>query len=332
MMADWKEMLSSLYGVGADAKNFLFDTGLIDSASLTVPVLSVGNLSMGGTGKTPVVQTILQLALDRGAKPLVVARNYMARSRGVHRLELSRPDGALYYGDEAFMLAQKFPTIPVWTGPKKYLTAQYAARADRPDFVLVDDGFQHRSLHRDFDFVLLDATEDLQNEALVPIGRLREGFSSLERAHLIGLTKVNWASEERMIALRRKLPEGKPVLEIEFHTAPRNASPEGCKVIAVSGIANPKVFEQSLKIHPEFEVVSHSVYPDHYAYGPADVDAILRKTVEAGAMQILTTEKDFVKLQVYPQLKELLNPIELTLTFRNEAKELYEFLDRSRRH
>ncbi len=332
MMADWKEMLSSLYAVGADTKNFLFDAGLIDSAALEMPVLSVGNLSMGGTGKTPVVQMILQQALDRGLKPLVVARNYMARSRGVHRLEISRADGAQYYGDEAFFLAQKYPSIPVWTGPKKYLTAQYAAKYDKPDFVIVDDGFQHRSLRRDFDLVLLDATEDMRNEALVPVGRLREGFASLERAQMVALTKVNWASEERLIALRRKIPAGLPVVEIEFQSEPLMAKPEGAKVLAVSGIASPKVFEQSLKAHPAFEMVFHQVYPDHYAYSASDADLILKKAKEIGATQILTTEKDFVKLQVFPQLKELLNPLCLKLKFRSEPKELYDFLDRSRRH
>jgi len=337
MKSDWKEMLSSLYSIGVDSKNFLFDTGLMDAVVLDVPVLSVGNLSVGGTGKTPVVQAILQMAKDRDLHSVLVARNYMARSLGIHQVDVRRADGASYYGDEPFMLAEKFPDVSVWTGPKKYLTAQMALKDIKPNLLVVDDGFQHRSLHRDFDMVLIDASAPVQEETLLPQGRLREGFEALERAHLVALTKVNWATEARVNALRNRIPPEVPVCEIEFLPQPSRQLGAEARVIAVSGIAKPQIFEQNLKdlqsqVDGGFEVLSHQVFADHYDYKTSDADAIYKKVKELGAFEILTTEKDFVKLQVFSQLKELLNPILISTQFRKAPQELYEFLDRSRRH
>lgn len=336
MKTDWKEMLSSLYSIGVDSKNFLYDSGLLDAAELNVPVLSVGNLSVGGTGKTPVVSCLLGLAQERGLRVVLVARNYGARSRGIHHVDIRREDGAAFYGDEAFWLATQFPSVSVWTGPKKYLTAQTALRQAPADLVIVDDGFQHRSLKRNFDLVLLDATADVKEEALLPQGLLREGFASLERADLVALTKVNWASEDRVAALRRRIPKNQPVCEIEFQSELSRPLSAGAKALAVSGIAKPQVFEGNLRAmiaagQQAFELVSHMKFADHWDYQKSDIESILKKFRETGANEILTTEKDFVKLQLFPEIKELLNPLQVSVRFRQPPPELYEFLDRSSR-
>ncbi len=337
MKTDFKEMLASLYSFGADAKNFLFDTGLMDAVVLDVPVLSVGNLSVGGTGKTPVVQAILQMVQERGLHAVLIARNYKAQSHGIHQIDLTRPDGAAFYGDEAFMLAQKFPGVPVWTGPKKYLTAQLAVKEMKPDLLIVDDGFQHRSLHRNFDLVLVDASADAKEESLLPVGLLRESFSALERAHLVALTKVNWAHEARVNALRERLPPGLPVCEIDFLPTPARAIAPGARVLAISGIAKPAIFEKNVRdlqasLAGGFELLGHQAFADHYAYSGKDAELILKKCHELGVSEILTTEKDLVKLQAFPSLRELLNPMQISLHFRKAPQELYDFLDRSRRH
>ena len=326
-------MLSSIYGLAADGKNFLFDTGLADAVDLHVPVLSIGNLSMGGTGKTPVAHMIMQLALDKGLRPVVVARNYMARSRGVNRVDIQRTDGAAFYGDEAFLLAQKFPQIPVWTGPKKYITAQMAVQQDKPNLVIVDDGFQHRSLKRNFDMVLIDCSTSADEDFLLPRGRLREGFASLQRADLVALTKVNWASPERVQNLLQRMPNPNSVCEIEFHHELGQPLSPDAKVMAVSGVAKPDIFEAGLQSHlGPAPILAHMKYADHFDYQAMDADQILKKMQEVGATQILTTEKDLVKLQAFPQLKDILNPLILRTEFRKAPTDLYDFLDRSSRH
>jgi tetraacyldisaccharide 4'-kinase len=235
------------------------------------------------------------------------------------------------------MLASKFPTVQVWTGPRKYLTAQTAVRNQTPDLVIVDDGFQHRSLRRDFDLVLLDCTASPEEEMILPLGRFREGFASLQRAHAVILTKVNWASEERLNALRGRIPNGVPVYELEFHSRPSRDIASDSRVLALSGIARPHVFEKSLEVLQaemgiSFKVASHLSYADHFDYQKSDIEKILQKFRDLGVSEILTTEKDFVKLRVYPEIKELLNPLQISTQFRQDPSELYAFLDRSRRH
>lgn len=330
-MADWKDMLASLYGVGADAKNFLYDTGLLDSVSLQAQVLSVGNLSVGGTGKTPVVENILSKALERKIRTTVVSRNYQARSRGIQKVDVGRADGGFYYGDEAFFLAKKYPQSSVWTGPQKFLTAQKAEGLEKPKLVIVDDGFQHRALHRDFDLVLLDCTASLEEEELLPRGRLREDFASLQRASAVALTKVNWAPAHRMDSLKARIPKHLEIYEIEFHPTSKKVIETGSRVLSVSGIAKPQIFEKTLSGLGVnlFEVAETLVYPDHHAYTNQDVVKILERLRTLNCQQILTTEKDFVKLQTFPEVREFLNPILIATHFRQEPKGLYEFLDRS---
>jgi tetraacyldisaccharide 4'-kinase len=332
MKSDWKDMLSSVYALAADGKNYLYDIGLVDSVQVGCPVLSVGNLSMGGTGKTPVVQKILSLAIGRGIKPGVVARNYQARSRGIQRVNIRKPDGASYYGDEPFFLGQTFQSTSVWTGPQKYLTAQQATRAENLGLIVVDDGFQHRNLHRDFDLVLIDCTSDPEEDFLVPKGHLRESFSSLHRASAVALTKVNWAAPERVAEIRAKIPTGVEVYEIEFHSTLSKPLEADGAAIVVSGIAKPQVLTKTLQAFPNLQVREHLRFSDHYAYQMKDAHRIEETMRKAECRQILTTEKDFVKLQVFSEIRDFLNPIKITTEFREEPKGLYAFLDRTHRH
>lgn len=326
-MNDLKEMLSSLYGLAAETKNFLFDTGLGDGVQLPVPVLSVGNLSVGGTGKTPVVQRILAMSQEKGLTTTVVSRNYKARSRGIQKVDLSHKDAAHFFGDEAFLLAQSFPAVDVWTGPRKYLTAQEAMRKSPSQLIVVDDGFQHRSLHRDFDLVLVDCTSSEEEDLLLPRGRLREGFESLWRASAVVLTKVNWADPKRVEQLRSRIPSKVEVCHLEFQQKFLKPIETQAPILVVSGIAKPRVFEANLK---DFQVREHMVFPDHHVYTENDINQILQAFRLRECHQILTTEKDFVKLQMFPDLCELLNPVSISTQFREEPRGLHAFLDKCR--
>lgn len=327
-MRGWSGMFSSFYGMASGAKNFFFDVGLADSVRMQVPVLSVGNLTVGGTGKTPLVQKILSRCRDQSLKPIVVSRNYKAESLGIHKVDIHRPQGAGFFGDEAFLIASQYPEFPVWTGPKKFMTAQKAVQFDPCELILVDDGFQHRSLHRDFDLVLLDCTSSPTEEALLPKGLMREGFASLERATAVALTKVNWAEPQRVEELKKKIPSSLETYEVEFHLDFSKPVDPTLRVLTVSGIARPQVFQELLKDHYVHE---HLIFPDHHKYRQEDIDRILRLFKQHECQQILTTEKDAVKLGHFPEIREFLNPLAISTLFREEPKGLYAFLDRCHR-
>lgn len=317
--------LGQVYGRAVQTKNFLYESGIADQIIIGKPVLSVGNISFGGTGKTPVVELIISICLEKGLKPCLISRNYKAQSVGIHLVDLMRKSGANFYGDEAYSIAQKFPGIPVFTGPRKSETARFAETMCSFDILIVDDGFQHRALHRDFDFVLVDVTADSTENFLFPAGRLREGFESLGRSSLVGLTKVNLATEAQLVEIRQKIPPEIEQVQIDFFHKAEKEIPAACRALVVSGIANPIVFEQSLKL--KANLVECLRYSDHHRYSENDITQISQKFRLLDCQQILTTEKDFVKLKEFSELLPFLNPIGLRLKFKTKPEGLHAFLD-----
>lgn len=335
-------MISAVYGALVTVKNFLYDSGLLDSVHCRIPVLSVGNLSAGGSGKTPMVDFLLSECRKRQIKAAVISRNYKAQSRGVEKVSFDHPQGAFYYGDEAFLLASKNPDMAVWTGPEKFVTAQKCDFTDQYDLLIVDDGFQHRKLAKDFEIVLLDASVALSEYRLLPSGKLREGFASLQRADSIIFTKVNWDNEgiqekllERMLKELQRLDLAKVFdckYQIKLQTPPL---PEE-RFLLVSGIAQPhslvKSFEEyQLKVAPDCLIVDHLVYPDHHAYSDEDLDKIMRTKKELGCSRVLTTEKDLVKLRQLSANSDV-QALQLSLEFNRSPEKIYEFFDKIRRH
>jgi tetraacyldisaccharide 4'-kinase len=165
---------------------------------------------------------------------------------------------------------------------------------------------------------------------LLPQGRLREDFKSLERAQAVALTKINWADPERVAQLKKRIPEHVEIYEVEFHQFPQKPIAPDEPVLAVSGIANPEVFEKNLKAQ-KITVPEHLAFPDHHQYTFQNVQTILETFHNFGCRQVITTEKDFVKLSVFPDLAEIINPIKVQADFTKEPQGLYAFLDRSHR-
>lgn len=329
--------LSKAYGLAMKGKDFLYQAGFADVIDLPVPVLSVGNLSVGGTGKTPVTDFLLREAERHGLKALVVSRNYKAQSRGIHRVDATRKNGAQFFGDEPFWLAQKHPQFPVYVGPMKAWTAVQAVKENEVDLVIVDDGFQHRGLHRDFDCVLLDATASEASERLLPAGRFREDFSALRRAELVIITKANWATSARVEKLKAKIPAGVEVVEMNFHLKVPEALPNQSAVIAFCGIARPDVFKTSLEnlstaeseeLQLNFEIKEFVTFADHHVYSKKDVEDLLKTADRWHCEKILTTEKDFVKVQGLALHPERFVPVEMTALLTTEPRTLNDFFDK----
>ncbi len=279
--------MSAIYGALVERRNKGYDLGKKPVVHVTRPVISVGNLSVGGTGKTPVVQMFVRLLQDLGYRPAVVLRGYRRASRGlvvVHDGKGIR-SSVRDAGDEAYLHAHVL-SVPVVVHEYKAEGAVYAAGHLPCNIIVVDDGFQHRALHRDVDVVLVDRPT-LSDQRLLPIGRLREPTQSLLRASVV--LAMDDVSEEEVrgycrpdaIVARVRMMAAMPELE-------------GQRVVCMCGIANPERFIRSARACGAV-VVDSVQYPDHHWYTKQEVENVIARARGARA-GVVTTQKDVVKL------------------------------------
>lgn len=291
--------LAFIYECLVRIKNDLYDWGMVDRFKIPNKVISIGNLTSGGTGKTPLIELILNYLEGKQVQTVVISRNYKADAQVAQEVLLRSPDSARYFGDEPVMLAKKHPKSPVFIGPKKYWTAYLASKAYPLSTLLIDDGFQHRQLNRDLDIVCLDATQPLHEYEFIPFGKARDSFSELQRSDVIVLNKVNRAEESHLKYLRSKIPKDKLVVETEAETIwPPQISlfKDKTIVLAFCGIGQPRNFKNEVLKIEKAHLKDFLIFEDHYVYEQKDIDHINSKAKSIGAEFILTTEKDFVKL------------------------------------
>ena len=273
-------LLRGLYGAAVRGRNRLFDGGVLKARKLQGQVVSVGNISAGGTGKTPFVILLGGLLQQRGVAFDVLSRGYGRKTKGV--LLVDANGAAEEFGDEPLLIARRLG-CPVIVGESRYRAGLLAERRFGPQLHLLDDGFQHRSLARDFDIVLL-TPEDL-NDDLLPKGRLREPLSSLSRASAVVLSGDLDVS-------RLPMPLG-PVWRVRRDIQVASSYPRS---VVFCGIARPQKFVQHLR-SKGMVPVAEKFYPDHHAYSDTDVEELLRLKTESRADGFITTEKDAVNLE-----------------------------------
>ena len=280
--------LSGLYRAATALRNALFDRGVLSSRRLEQPVVSVGNLSVGGSGKTPFVIALGELLQARGIRFDVLSRGYGRRTRSVLIVD---PDGnAADFGDEPLLIARRLG-VPVIVGESRYEAGRVAEQKFQPQLHLLDDGFQHRSLARDFDIVLM--TERDFDDRLLPSGRLREPLSSLARADAVVLPAGLAADHPAL--------QQKPLWRIKRELILPNLP---SAPVVFCGIARPEQFFAQVRaagIRPAAEVE----FRDHHAYDRSDVGRLLAMRGKLNAGGFLTTEKDAVNLG---SLQEELKP------------------------
>lgn len=298
---------AALFGAAVRAKSFLHDRGLLVAARAPRPVVSVGALSVGGAGKTPFVLWLVRELAARGLAPCVVTRGYGRTGDASVLLrpgELARADGARLAdaaaraGDEPTLLAAR-SGVAVAVGVDRLRACRDAlaaleAAGSRVDLFVLDDGFQHRRLHRDLDVVVLAGDEGWRR--LLPAGPLREGPWALRRAHAVASpADPAWAPAlpAGPLALRTTRRPAGLVRSVGDATLEPSSSLAGARVVAVAGIARPGRFVADLDASGA-RVVARVLRPDHHRYGPADLRAI--DEAARGADLVVTTEKDLVKL------------------------------------
>jgi tetraacyldisaccharide 4'-kinase len=281
--------LSALFGAGVDLRNALYDRGRLRVRRLPAPVVSIGNLSLGGAGKTPFVIALGELLKARGIEFDVLTRGYGRQTRGPARVD---PSGSTrQFGDEPLLIARRLG-VPVFVGGRRHEAGVLAERSLQPRLHLLDDGFQHRQLARDFDIVLL-TPEDAQDR-LLPVGRLRETLGALRRADAVVLTPG--ASPDGLPI------SGKLLWRVRRSIAVEQAPP---RPVAFCGIARPQRFFQELR-DAGVQAVAEVHFRDHHAYTPADVARLLKLKQEHAAGGFAATEKDAMNLGA---LAELLQPL-----------------------
>lgn len=272
-------------------------------------VISVGNITVGGTGKTPTVLWIARALREEGLSVAVLSRGYGRRGSGVEKVRLQGPihEAAARYGDEPVLIARRLPGASVWVGASRREAGLRAVAEDRPDVLLLDDGFQHLQLHRDLDLVLLDGARPFGNGRLLPAGPLREPVDHLARAHaliLVGEPKAlpPKGFERLTDCVLRDQPvfHARPVIRGFFRADPTGLSETSenlfqAPCIAAAGIARPDRFFSAVE---SFGVacVRRFAFPDHHRWSPGDVRFLLHTLRSTGARWILTTEKDAVRM------------------------------------
>lgn len=287
-------LLSFLYRLAVKIILWCYKVGFFKKYSLPKPVISIGNMTLGGVGKTPMVALVAQFLKEKNIKPVVLTRGYMG--------------GKNNESDEARFLSESLSGIPVAVGPNRYQKGMKAMEKYHPDIFLLDDGFQHWRLRRDLDIVVIDATNPFGNNQLIPRGILREPLSSLPRADIFVLTKTDFA-KDNLAALEKRLMAVNPrALMVEAVHQPVNLLDlkgtnivhnlsflKGKRIAAVSAIGDPASFERSL-VQLGAEVKKHCIFMDHHVYSSEDIQAVADFCHDNGIAAVLTTEKDAVKL------------------------------------
>jgi len=271
--------LSSIYGSVAAARNNLYDREILRTRRLRGPVVSVGNLSTGGSGKTPFVILLGELLKARGIKFDVLSRGYGRKSRGTLLVD---PAGlAPQFGDEPLLIARTL-RVPVIVSEDRFDAGTFAESRFGPHLHLLDDGFQHRQLYRDFDIVLV--TPQDVGDRLLPSGRLREPLASLRRADAVVLTGGARADSFPI--------QGKLLWRLRRGIAPQNVPP---RPVVFCGIARPQNFVLQLR-SANIEPAAEAFYRDHRAYTEQDIRDLLALQHKSEAGGFVTTEKDAVNL------------------------------------
>ncbi len=299
-------MFSLPYNGAVFLRNNLYDRRIVRQKRLPCPVISVGNITVGGTGKTPTVIAIANLLKERGYRPAVLSRGYGGKSRGPVNIVSDGKTVLMGWkeaGDEPVLMANSLPKVPVIVGAERFLTGRAAVERFDANILLLDDAFQHRQLFRDLDIVLLDRARPFGNGFFLPRGPLRESVSSLLRADL--LLRTGGGQKCEPLPGNIEMPsfrgEHKPTGVVSGKTG-QIAPPEslrGQKILAFSGIGSPEAFRQSLASLGA-EVVSYRDFPDHHPYSGADVAALRSLAVKSGTSLLITTEKDGVRLAGFP--------------------------------
>ena len=293
------EFASIFYGIGSGLKNLLYDKNIIKPKKVNAYVISVGNLTTGGVGKTPVVAELAKYFTSKGEKTAIISRGYGGKLSN-KQVNLISDGEKIYYnanlaGDEPFWLAKNAAGTVVITSKNRYEAAQYAVEKFGVRKIILDDGFQHRKLHRDLNIVLSDSEKGFGNEKLLPAGPLREGMDAFKRIDkmIIVSKNIDHTRAEKIAKItqkRMKIPTFVCKTEPDFiyNIKTNEQLAPGSQITAICAIGQPAQFFEFLK---DYKIKEMIPFDDHHQYSRNDIENI--------EGNIVTTEKDAVKLKQF---------------------------------
>ncbi len=308
---------AKLYEFGVRSRLALYEYGVFTTNRLNAPVISVGNLSVGGTGKTPCVAYLARMLKEKGHEVAILSRGYKRTTQG--RVEVSNGREILCTpaesGDEPYLLANLCPGVRVVVDRDRFAAGQWLEAQAAIDVFLLDDGYQHVRLHRDLNLLLVDATEDPAGFRMLPFGRLREPLSEMRRADAVIVTRSHLPFDRPLLEsiLRQNTGKGTPIFYASHRMTNLQSMTEdvvlapgnfvGKSVAAFSGIARPEQFIADLTRFG-MKIVLRRDFEDHHRYSLAEVAQIFADARTAGAELLITTEKDRANLPI----EDLQNP------------------------
>ena len=298
--------LSFLYELITALRNYLYDTNILNVNKLPCKVISIGNITTGGSGKTPTAEFLALYLQSIGKNVGIISRGYGRTSKHVKLVTngFDKPNSWEQYGDEAFLLSQNLNSIPIVVGESKYEAGLKITSEFDLDVIIIDDGFQHRSLYRDLDIALINSRDTQKTHKLLPIGNLRERINGLKRADLIVYTKTNLHNSSdylnrllknvnvekiNSVLKSKSILIGKDKQEID------KADLKSKNIYLLSAIGDNRGFKKTVE-KISANIVGHSKFLDHYTFKTSDLQKVQIDAKKFSANYIITTEKDLVKI------------------------------------
>ncbi len=289
-------LVSWVYGAIAAGRNLCYWSGVFSVVKVAVPVISIGNLTAGGTGKTPMVATVVRILQDLGRQPGIVSRGYRANDTGMN--------------DEKWVLEHLCPAVPHVQNPDRITAAKSVIDDHVVDTIVLDDGFQHRRIRRDLDLVLIDATNPFGYDYILPRGLLRESLRGLQRADGVVITRCDQVSASKLAGIEQRIYRTAPqhrdrmvrvsfcptgLLDVSGVAHPLSRI-EGCRVMLLTAIGNPQGFVSTCR-GVGAHVIHKRIFSDHYHYTQQDLVSVLSEATQHKVDIVVTTVKDIVKIQ-----------------------------------
>lgn len=298
----------NLYSGIMRCRNYFYKKKWLQSNKLNCPVVAVGNISVGGTGKTAVVDYLLSSLKEEGVNVGVVSRGYKGTYKTTVEVDLKHQNASHIFGDEVSMLKWKHPEVPIFVGKKRYdAGVELLKKYPNTQVILADDAFQHLGLHRDLNICLLDMTDDPSNYKVIPFGRLREAFApAIKRADIVLMTKANLAKPttiEYWFDYLQGINFKGPIYKVNFinssfihlRSQKKESNLTG-KAIAFCGLARPEVFANALRQNSNIKLLEALAFKDHISYNKKHIKSLLLIKEKLSADFFITTAKDAIKL------------------------------------
>ena len=297
--------LATIYRLIVFWRNVLYNHNFFISRKLPAKIISVGNITTGGTGKTPAVIFLTKYFLQKKQKVAILSRGYGRKTAGTQEVTNGKVIHGdwVNFGDEPYLMAQKLPGVPIVVDENRYRGGLYVIERFRPDIIILDDAFQHRALERDVDIVLINCHDQKSNHKMFPYGLLREPIKNLKRADFIFLSKTNLNKPSPyLMELTRNVDV--PTYYSNFNysdlistNSKKPKQNQELKALALSGIADTASFHRMTKQQKNLIIVKTISYADHHEYSQEDIEKI-KKEVQLNDIDIIvTTEKDMVKIE-----------------------------------